>query len=746
MSPTATPTNTGGALPSTTIDSTGDVGSWNSIALDSNGHRHVAYSSGPNAGTYSLMYATDASGTWVSIALDSTGNVGTSPSIAIDSDDNIHITYMRTDSGNQGIKYATCSSSCSSVSSWTNSTIISVAASWFVVVLSIDSNDDLHLIYHNGSSYVSVGDLNYATCSSSCATASSWTNITIDGTSRAGFAGVDLVIDSSDRLHVAYSLYSTRDLKYITCSSSCTSVSSWTNLSIDTVGNVGRMPSIAVDSNDDLHISYRDDTGWGLKYAWCSSSCTTASSWSNTTIANGSSYGTGSTLVGFYSDLAFDSDGHMHITHIDWSKSWLLYSTCSSSCSTNSSWSHSVLMSDYDVLGMPHLVIDSNDELNIVFHDDNDEDLEFMLLDASSQPYEYSISPDLPTGLSINPTTGTISGTPRELLTNTTFTITVRNSGGTNTTTITIEVLDQLPTIAYSPENLTLTKGQASSDLPLNATVTGSGAITSWAISPTLPSGLNFGTSNGTIWGTPTVLQTTPVTYTISASNSGGSVNATVNITVNDEAPDISYNPDWFELTKDVAMSPTATPTNAGGAIPTSILESTGEVGRSTSLAIDANGYKHVTYFDDTNNVLKYATDASGSWVNITLNTTLANAEQTTGTSIVIDSNGVLHVAYSGASGNLTYATCSSTCTSNASWTFVEIDDSGSSSGSPSLAIDSNNVMHISYIEYNVGSTSETLKYATCSASCTTASSWSCLLYTSPSPRDATLSRMPSSA
>ena len=398
------------------------------------------------------MYATDASGTWVSIALDSTGNVGTSPSIAIDSDDNIHITYMRTDSGNQGIKYATCTSSCSSVSSWTNSTIISAASNWFDVVLSIDSNDDLHLIYHKGSSFVSVGDLNYATCSSSCATASSWTNITIDGTSRAGFAGIDLVIDSSDHLHVAYSLYYTRDLKYITCSSSCTSASSWTNLSIDTVGNVGRMPSIAVDSNDDLHISYYDDTGRGLKYAWCSSSCTTASSWSNTTIANGSSYGTSSTLVGFHSDLAFDSDGHMHITHIDWSKRWLLYSTCSSSCSTNSSWNHSVLMSDYDVLGMPHLVIDSNDELNIVFYDNDDADLEFMLLDASSQPYEYSISPDLPTGLSIDSTTGTISGTPRELLTNTTFTITVRNSGGTNTTTITIEVLDQLPTLSYSPE------------------------------------------------------------------------------------------------------------------------------------------------------------------------------------------------------------------------------------------------------------------------------------------------------
>ena len=52
-----------------------------------------------------------------------------------------------------------------------------------------------------------------------------------------------------------------------------------------------------------------------------------------------------------------------------------------------------------------------------------------------------------------------------------------------------------------------------------------------------MPAGLNFGTSNGTIWGIPTVLQTTATTYTIWANNSGGSTSATITITINDEAP-----------------------------------------------------------------------------------------------------------------------------------------------------------------------------------------------------------------
>ena len=493
MSPTATPTNTGGAIPSTTIDSNGNAGFTIPSPLIQTDTGMLLTQASQLVVPRTLMYATDASGTWVSITLDSTGSVGTSPRIVIDSDDNIHITYFRADSGNKGIKYTHVHHRAvvCLLGQTAKSSLLLLLLQLNNLTLSIDSNDDLHLIYFEGPH--SSGNLKYATCSSSCATGSSWTNITIDGTSQAGYGGIDLVIDSSDHLHVAYSIYSTRDLQYITCSSSCTSVSSWTNLSIDSSGQVGRMPSIAVDSNDDLHISYYDDTGSGLKYAWCSSSCTTASSWSNTSIANGSSYGIISHQVGFNSDLAFDSDGHMHITHIDWYYSQLLYSTCSSSCSTNSSWSHSVLVSNPDVIHEQHLVIDSNDELNIVFYDDDDDDLEFMLLDSSSQPYEYSISPDLPTGLSINPTTGTISGTPTELSTNTTYTITVSNSGGVNTTTITIEVIDNVPTVSYSPENLTLTNNTASPNLPLVPTITGSGAITSWALNNTsLPSGISF--------------------------------------------------------------------------------------------------------------------------------------------------------------------------------------------------------------------------------------------------------------
>ena len=139
----------------------------------------------------------------------------------------------------------------------------------------------------------------------------------------------------------------------------------------------------------------------------------------------------------------------------------------------------------------------------------------------------WAINASLPSGLSFSTTNGSIYGTPTELWTQTSYMVWANNSGGSSVAYLNITVVDELPTLSYSPENLTLTKNQTSTDLPLTATVTGSGTITSWAISPALPSGLTFGTSNGTIWGTPTVLQTSPVTYTIWANNSGGSSSAT---------------------------------------------------------------------------------------------------------------------------------------------------------------------------------------------------------------------------
>ncbi len=717
-------TNEDGSWVNMTITNTlSDEGHDPAMAMDGDGNLHVAYYC--DDGCSDLRMSSRINGVWQNETVASTLNIGNDPDITIDSQGTIHIVSQYLNNKRIYLHSGT-------PGSWTEQTGLSGGTAHWPVV-SVDSNDAVHISYHFGNTQK---DVMYMTNASG-----SWSTASmIEG---YGGWGSEMAIDDNDDIFIAN-----------------LAVGIWNELQLTTVKGSGQgltvrpIYDISPMLPDGLTMNWRNGTVSG----------TPTEALANTTFTV-TVTALGATTTGTFTLFITGAPGAIAYSDISGTKGTAITPvtpaiTTNGTTGSVTSWAINASLpsgltfetSNGTIWGTPTVIVSGevftiwannsvgsksttvnitvNDAVPVLVYSPSSFTLTKGTAMTTVTPttsggtiVSWSISPTLPTGLAFDTSTGAISGTPTVLSVSAAYTVTATNTGGSDTAAVTIVVNDEVPTIAYSPENLTLTKNQTSTNLPLTATVTGSGTITSWAISPALPSGLSFGTSNGTIWGTPTSLMTLK-TFTISASNSGGSVNATVNITVNDEAPDISYNPDWFELTKGVAMSPTATPINAGGAIPTSILESTGEVGRGTSLAIDANGYKHVTYFDDTNYVLKYATDASGSWVNITLNTTTYH-QQSSSSSIVIDSGGVLHVAYSGASGNLTYATCSSTCTSNASWTFVEIDDSGSASGSPSLAIDSNNTMHISYIEYNAGTTPETLKYATCSASCTTASSWS---------------------
>ncbi|MGB0313225.1 MAG: putative Ig domain-containing protein, partial [Poseidonia sp.] len=155
---------------------------------------------------------------------------------------------------------------------------------------------------------------------------------------------------------------------------------------------------------------------------------------------------------------------------------------------------------------------------------------------------------NLPTGLTFSTSNGTIYGTPTQLWSKTAYMVWANNSGGSSVGYLNITVVDA--NLSYSKYDLTLTKDQASNDLPLNATTTAPGTVTTWAISSTLPAGLNFGTSNGTIWGIPTVLQTTPTVYTIWANSTQGSVSASITLTIYDNAPGpFEYNPENNTLT-----------------------------------------------------------------------------------------------------------------------------------------------------------------------------------------------------
>src|SRR5262249_21344026 len=100
-----------------------------------------------------------------------------------------------------------------------------------------------------------------------------------------------------------------------------------------------------------------------------------------------------------------------------------------------------------------------------------------------------------------------------------------------------------------------------------NSPSIGGGPVSTWSISPALPAGLSFDTSNGVISGTPTATAT-GADYTVTASNAAGTTPATVHATVNLGAPsNLSYDYTPGVGYVSYASFTTMTPSSQGGAV-----------------------------------------------------------------------------------------------------------------------------------------------------------------------------------
>ena len=139
----------------------------------------------------------------------------------------------------------------------------------------------------------------------------------------------------------------------------------------------------------------------------------------------------------------------------------------------------------------------------------------------------YAVQPALPAGLSLNPTTGRISGIPTAATAAASYQITATNSTGSTSFTLSIAVTLLPPSgLSYpSPRVFALNVPVA----PLTPAVTG--VVAAYSVSPALPAGLSLDGSTGAISGTPSVL-TAAATYTITASNTAGSTTAGVSLAV----------------------------------------------------------------------------------------------------------------------------------------------------------------------------------------------------------------------
>ncbi|MDA8615192.1 putative Ig domain-containing protein, partial [Candidatus Poseidoniales archaeon] len=177
-------------------------------------------------------------------------------------------------------------------------------------------------------------------------------------------------------------------------------------------------------------------------------------------------------------------------------------------------------------------------------------------------PDAWAIDPEISTsipGLSFNTATGAITGTPTGVHSSATFTVWANNSADDISTTISITVNDIAPVFTYTSLEMTLTNNSVVSFSPINT----GGAVTSWEFIGTEPLGLNFEGGNGTIWGTPTVVQS-KTQYLIWGNNSGGQYLVYMNITISDVPVSLSSTSDNYNLTRNVMMATPISPVYTG--------------------------------------------------------------------------------------------------------------------------------------------------------------------------------------
>ncbi len=126
----------------------------------------------------------------------------------------------------------------------------------------------------------------------------------------------------------------------------------------------------------------------------------------------------------------------------------------------------------------------------------------------------YSVSPALPAGLSLDPTSGVISGTPLAASPATTYVITASNTGGAATVGVSLLVLVP-PSVTYASP---VTGSMGAALMPLVPTL--SGNIDTLSIQPALPDGLTFDPATGIVSGTPSRARVA-VHYTVTVRNAG---------------------------------------------------------------------------------------------------------------------------------------------------------------------------------------------------------------------------------
>jgi hypothetical protein len=325
------------------------------LGISPDGQRHLFYSSLGDNRYATCLLPCASPGAW-QVAGVETGAAGY-PSLGIRQDGSLHLLTTQYIYGNteQFLWYGRCVTSCADSASWT-AIPLDRAGEARTPSLQVGSNGALHAAMYR----VPEGDLLYGVCPADCTVEANWTFTTVES---AGNVGLEpsLAVEPGGKLHIASIDFGNRALRYATCSRSCTIGSNWVTTTVHAESKAGRTPSLRIGPVGEVHIAYYDEAGRDLAYSLCRSACTRAGNWLATVVD-----GTGDT--GREPSLAVDPQGRLHLAYYHFDAGALRYGTCSRSCEEPGSWRLLELDGEGDVGRSPVIAL-ADDKITIAYLD-----------------------------------------------------------------------------------------------------------------------------------------------------------------------------------------------------------------------------------------------------------------------------------------------------------------------------------------------------------------------------------------